>query len=509
MKINIFSPKSIGIIFSLLLTSCDDSGISVLAGGGIGGTGDVATITISSSASTSVGPITNFGSVFVNGIEYDTKEAVIFVDGQPTTEDALALGMIVQIEGRINADSKTGVAQQIRFDEDVVGPIQSIAEDGGSLVVLGQTIQIDELTIFTGVTDIDALEIGQIVAVSGLTDAEGNISASRIALQPATAPFRIRGRPQQIDPINQTLTIGELTVNYQQAPVFESGIAGQKMGMEWVNVQGTLVGNQLVADHLVTEEPQLISEVGTQVTLQGIITRFNHAEDFEITHSRVATTLETQFTLGTAADLALGVQVRVNGQFNADDVLVLNEVFFLKPPRNPRINIDADVQAIDVANHQLTLLGIPVQTTAFTLFQDKQQAKNAFGLEDLYVGSRVKIHGFLDVATGIPVADRLQRPPTNAPNGVMLEGPIKTVDTSSRTLNILGVTIMVEENTLYFDEFPVKPRAEGNKPLLPPESTLTEIQFFSKVETMNPAITVRGRLVGDIIVAEMLMIQPK
>jgi len=343
-----------------------------------------------------------------------------------------------------------------------------------------------------------------------LTDAEGNISASRIALQPATIPFRIRGRPHQIDPINQTLTIGELTVNYQQAPVFESGIAGQKMGMEWVNVQGTLVGNQLVDEHFATEEPQLISGTETQVTLQGIITRFNDAKDFEIAHSQVATTSETQFTLGTAADLALGVQVRVNGQFNADDVLVLNEVFFLKPPRNPRIDIDADVQAIDVANHQLTLLGIPVQTTAFTLFQDKQQAKNAFSLEDLYIGSRVKIHGFLDLATGMPIADRLQRPPTNAPNGVMLEGPIKTVDVNSRTLNILGVTIMVDESTRYFDELPVKPRAEeGNKPLLPPESTLTEIQFFSKVETMNPVITVRGRLVGDIIVAEMLMIQPK
>lgn len=510
MKINSFSLKWLIIVYSLLLTSCGDSGLSVLAGGGIGGTGDVATIAIKSSSSVNVGPITHFGSVFVNGIEYDTTEALIFVDDQTATEDALELGMIVQVEGYINADGHTGVAQQIKFNEDVVGPIQQIAEDKSRLIVLGQTIQIDELTVFAGVTDVEELVVGQVVAVSGLMTAEGYIFASRIALQSPTVPFRVRGRAQQIDPVNQTLTIGDLTVNYQQVPASESSesnAGGQaKMGMEWVNVQGTLIDNQLMAEQFTTEGPPLTANTGTYVTLRGMITRFDHAEDFEIAHTPVTTTVDTQLTSGTIADLAPNVHLRASGQFNEEGVLVLEEVTFLKASLNPRIDIDANVQAIDMANNQLTLLGIPVQTTALTLFQDKQQVKNAFSLEDLYIGNHVKVHGSLDLSTGVPLIDLLQRQPESTTEQVTLGGPAETVDVASHTLEILGVTIMVDANTQYFDEYPITPGTE--EPLPPPETALTVEQFFSKVQAVAPLVTVRGRLVGEVIVAEILMIQP-
>jgi len=77
--------RFMGSIYRVLLlsfifgsfASCDPS---PQAGGGIGGTGSVATV--------AAGPVTGFGSVFVSGNEFDTNGAVITVDGQTNAGEA-------------------------------------------------------------------------------------------------------------------------------------------------------------------------------------------------------------------------------------------------------------------------------------------------------------------------------------------------------------------------------------------------------------------------------------
>jgi len=78
------------------------------SGGGIGGTG-----------LTSSGTIDGFGSVFVNGVEFDTTGAEILVDDQRVGEEALGIGMVVLVVGEVNADGATGTASRIVFDEAV------------------------------------------------------------------------------------------------------------------------------------------------------------------------------------------------------------------------------------------------------------------------------------------------------------------------------------------------------------------------------------------------------
>ena len=85
--------------FCATLAGC---GVSVstdgsVAGGGIGGTG------ISS------GPIDGFGSIFVNGIEFEIGSALIVVDGVDSAEADLRLGMVVRVCGSWEADG-TGTA---------------------------------------------------------------------------------------------------------------------------------------------------------------------------------------------------------------------------------------------------------------------------------------------------------------------------------------------------------------------------------------------------------------
>ena len=129
-----------------------------------------------------VGPVTNFGSVVVNGISYDTSAATFTVDGQAATQADLAVGDVVVIRGTINDDNSNAVAQSVEFDDNVEGPVSSVDSAAGSFVVLGQTVLV---TADTSIDDscpatLDQLVNVPAVEVSGLVASDGSISATRI-----------------------------------------------------------------------------------------------------------------------------------------------------------------------------------------------------------------------------------------------------------------------------------------------------------------------------------------
>jgi len=126
------------VIFTSLLTSCGGgSGGGSVAG--IGGTGQIAS-----------GTITGFGSIFVNGIEFfDIDSATCVIDDNDSTGNCqanLQLGMVVKITG--TNDGSTGNATQIIYNDDIDGPISGlVALIPGNVTrtftVLGTTVLID------------------------------------------------------------------------------------------------------------------------------------------------------------------------------------------------------------------------------------------------------------------------------------------------------------------------------------------------------------------------------
>jgi len=89
----------IGLVL-FLLVGCDSENLN-LAEGGLEGTGI--------GGSTSIGSISDFGSIVVNDITYDTSRAEVFVNGEAASFEQLRLGMQVmvdsiQVDGReVNA----------------------------------------------------------------------------------------------------------------------------------------------------------------------------------------------------------------------------------------------------------------------------------------------------------------------------------------------------------------------------------------------------------------------
>ena len=81
------------------------AGFCVLAtlscsGGGGGGTGAPSAMATSSVSS---GVITGFGSVKLNGKEYQTQNTSFVVDGQPGSQNDLKVGMVVTVNGSMSS----------------------------------------------------------------------------------------------------------------------------------------------------------------------------------------------------------------------------------------------------------------------------------------------------------------------------------------------------------------------------------------------------------------------
>lgn len=105
-------------VITLFLQSCgvsdgSGSGGYQLAGGGVGGTGY------------SSGTVSSFGSIYSNGIHFDTRNAEIIIEGRlaargdAAAHEHLNMGQIVRIEGDIH-DDDTGVAQRVYYDKIIV-----------------------------------------------------------------------------------------------------------------------------------------------------------------------------------------------------------------------------------------------------------------------------------------------------------------------------------------------------------------------------------------------------
>ena len=110
--------RSISFMLATLLSASGggrggDSLASSGSGGGIGGTGY-----------SSSGTIDGFGSIFVNGVEFETDEALIELDGKTATAGELGLGMVVLVTGTVNEDGITGNATHVVFDDEVEGPVE-------------------------------------------------------------------------------------------------------------------------------------------------------------------------------------------------------------------------------------------------------------------------------------------------------------------------------------------------------------------------------------------------
>lgn len=400
-----------------------------------------------------VGPITGFGSVISNGTVFGSDSATVFVDGEPSTVGDLRVGMIVSIRGEIDISSGTALASEIRFGVDVEGPISSLDTTNRRFVVLGKTVVVDELTVFDEAA-FDTLAVGNVVRVSGQFRAQERIQATyvhRVANEyQAGMHMHIKGEVDNLDIGTQTFSLGGQVCDFSGAAL-ELGGADLANGL-YVEItsttpmgDGDMTLDRIQAKDRDRDRDHLCSS-GCDFELEGFVTTFVSATEFEVDEQPVITTETTEYVNGTVDALALDVKVKVDGTLDADGILVADRVVFSLPSI---YEFEASLETFDASAGTVTLLGITVYTNEFTLFRDNTSAGSpAFGLDDLAVGDWLDVRAYLHNADPGPftfVATRIER--DDPDDSVTLKAPVWAINRPSITL--LGITATSDQDTVF------------------------------------------------------------
>jgi len=362
--------------------SIDGSGI-----GGIGGTGGVL------ASSVSVGPITGFGSIFVNGVEYETTSAAINLDGNDALENQLKLGMIVQVNGTISDDGRTGTASTVVFDDDVQGPISDISAstDGTTktLMILGVSVQVNTLSTVFEDTTFDTLAIDDLVEVSGFVQSDGSIKSTRVErkseFSAGVSEVEFKGTVENLVD-NQFETRG-FTVDFSSAQLSDFEDTTLANGL-FIEVKGTLNGTAITASEVELEEDDDWGEI-ERGSIEGSITNFVSASEFSINGLPV--------NAGDAsispASLILqnGVQVEVEGNIS-NGVLVATQV----EARDEQVEIAGVISSLDPVNEQIGITfgdqSLSFSIDSRTRFEDDLDDVSPFSLNNLGVGQFIQAH---------------------------------------------------------------------------------------------------------------------
>ncbi len=414
---------------------------------GIGGTGKIAS-----------GSITKFGSIFVNGVEYDISNAACSVNDSDATGNCqanLSLGMVVTVEGTVSGTS--GSAQRVVFDANVEGPVSGVATDpdglSKSFSVLGVGVRVDKATtVFesdAGGFGFATLADNNVVEVSGFFDAGGTLQATFIELKASAASFgttavELKGSATGVTGNGgpgDGFTLNGVTVTLLPG-VDLSDLPGNRVNNgDIVEARGILTGAASMDASRVQPEDTSLGSDGDELSVEGLVSNFSgDLSDFRVAGQAVNASGAS--LTPTGLQLSNGLKVEVGGTLSGN-ILVADEI----ETRSDEIKIDAPLSSV-TANSVTVLLGdgtITVNVNNQTKISDATNAVKNPGLSDFSSGQFVQIRGFKD-ATGV-VATEIQR---DVPDNVILQGPVDGF-ASGTSVTILGVTFFTDAGTQFED----------------------------------------------------------
>ena len=348
-----------------------------------------------------VGPITGFGSVVVSGVRFDVAGARLATEDRASVAQGdLRLGMLVEVQGRMEADGITGVAASVRAFGEIRAPIESIDVATGLLRIGGVAVQVDAATVLDPFAGLSALRVGDYVEVYGIAGAAGEaLFAFRLAAVPRPAagglPFKTRGVVTALDAGARRFRIGSLTISYAgisttAGPVTE----GQVLVVESAQLP---TSGAVEAASLTVEAPfGFTRDIATKV--EGPIGAFRSVSDFKVSGVRVDAS-SASLAPDVAGRLRNGLKVVATG-FWMDQRVVAQSVVVEETGQGARFEYTG------VVGNFLAPASFDLAGQRFTLPERVQFVPGNRGLQDLRNGVRAEVRGrFVD---GVPVVSRVR-----------------------------------------------------------------------------------------------------
>jgi Domain of unknown function (DUF5666) len=290
-----------------LISSCGGgSNVAIAPGVGSGGTGLQA-------GSLTVGSISGFGSVIVNGTRYN-------IDGStPQIEDtsALALGMSVQILGQLDATGLEGTASSLISAAEVRGKITNMDQVSLNLWVYNFPVQADIGTILAGVVDFTRFAVGDEVQIYGIP-ADGIFLATRIEKLVVPSPPILTGAVSRLDVSKTSFDLGGIKIIYKDA--VRSGFGASSL------VNGTVVrvrANSAPIDNVLqsTKLQRWISlpDLGTRsLSITGAVENFSSVSGLFTLSGVTVDITRTVIKSEVINELKNGSYIKVEGIYSAN-----------------------------------------------------------------------------------------------------------------------------------------------------------------------------------------------
>jgi len=342
---------------------------------------------------TAVGPVTGFGSVKVGGAVFSEDNTTTIVDDLGRNTGDLTAGMVLTVRGTLSADFGTGFAGSIAVGREVRGPVDDngVLSDSGTIRVLGQTVVVNPATVMVrsggGEFDIEDLK----------TDVDNNAMRPELEVHGARddrgflhASFIGRGR--------DNVLADEIV-----------WLRGSVSGVDGVE-RTFLVGNQRV--------------------------------DF----SSIPSAGRVNWPIAGLED---GLTVDVRGRL---DAVGGNGIV-----RTDRTGDRIEVLRVDLgeSGNRVTLEGYVVSGTAssFAVSVPGGTASVTGGIPPtgpaFGVGKRVHVRGKVTGSAGTTV--QASAIAIRGPNEILLEGPPDAIDPAGNNITLLGMTVEVDDFTLFRD----------------------------------------------------------
>lgn len=469
--------------------------------GGIGGTG--------------IGRITAFGSVYVNGVHYNTDGATFTFNDEASQQDELNLGSIVRVEGELNSDEATWTAKKVTYSDTIIGPVTQKA-NGRTIEIMKQSVITDDLTMLYGFTSLADLNSDNIVGVSGFRAADGTIKASSIRwISPSyisgITELRIEGFIDSDGTQSSSSdSIGGLTIDYPDEPgtgfrpLQSMPIADDScLGANCIPVTDCIDGfdceendentsKSTHREYVTITSTENLQEGTIKVTdihpidktlpadnefeIEGFVTRLISLQDFSVDGWPMFSSDQAIFN-----ELTEGAYVRVSGESNEEGKLKVTKIIINEASNE--VALKTTLQSLDIAEQTIQILGQPEYIDTSTIVSDNQITDNStLSLEDFAVGDTALVVIRKDSRGHLTVA-RLSK--IEGLTNTSMTGLPKAVDSDLATLTLFNQTIYTDGNTEYIGS---------------DQSSLSQSAFFSIATKLQNKVLVTGQVRVDGII---------
>ena len=460
-----FAPIGVALMLSLTLAAC----------GGSGGSADTTPVSPSATAKSVVGQITGFGSIYVNGVEYDTDGASYDVDDNSASDDsALAVGMVVKVQGSVNADGRKGSASSISYDDEVEGLVEDLATDADdpsikTFSVMNTVVRVDQnSTNFDGEDDaafsFDTIMNGDNVEVSGEYDGDILVASYVEKQDAADDDFEAKGTVTEYDDADNFVLVlkNGSTLNVTLAAgarIPSVGIANE----QYVEVEGTIPDPVGFPDSLLATKVELEDDDhfgdddDDDVEVKGMLNYDADTEAWSVRDVMIAFSDSTEYKPESLMDSiadgsAAGLTVEVEG-FYIDGVLQVEEIEL----EEDELEFKGDATVIEYTGPRdgtiqlsfgVATGTVDVVVNSDTLFRD-DEAMNHFDLDSITDSAKVEVEARW-AGDGSIIASSLH---LEDDMGYEIKGPLDAIDEVSVT--VLNVAFSVDENTFFENGTPV------------------------------------------------------